>query len=92
MTERLTPEIMRQVRRRAGNRCEGRVDDGRMKRSGERCRARGDALEFHVSFWAGMADDPYTAADVCLLCEECYDNSADAEQQRHFDYLMTKDD
>ena len=34
-------EIFRQVLRRAGNRCEGVIDDPRMKRS----RYRGDALQ-----------------------------------------------
>jgi hypothetical protein len=89
---RLTPEIRRQVSRRAGGRCEGYVDPSGREKWSERCRARGDALDYYVSFSAGMDDGPLTAADVHLLCEECYENSEDAEQQRHFDYLLSKDD
>jgi hypothetical protein len=46
---RLTPEIQRAVWRRAGGRCEGWIDDGRMKYS-ERCTACGDNVDFYVNF------------------------------------------
>jgi hypothetical protein len=93
--KQISDQIEREVLRRAGGRCEGRIEDPRMKLPSERCEAKGtddEPLEFVVSFWAEMADAPITATDVSLLCAECYAESETAHEWDHWDYLMSKDD
>jgi hypothetical protein len=84
-------EIYRQVLRRAGNRCEGAIEDPRMRRSAERCGARKD-LNLYIGFYDEISDEPLRVSDVHLLCEECYSNSETANQWAYYDWQLAKDD
>ena len=67
------PHLERQVRRRAGNRCEGILED----RGGiplERCTRRGAAVDLHLTFQGALSDE-ITARDILLFCDECYERS-----------------
>lgn len=86
------PGLERDVRKRAGNRCEGWIDDWRMRDSAQRCTARGDVLDLYLGFEAWLSDDPITARGIGLFCEACYDRSETAEASAHRDFLLSKDD
>jgi hypothetical protein len=93
--KQISDQIEREVLRRARGRCEGLIEDPRMKRAAEPCRAKStedDPLEFVVGFWAEMDDAPIQAGNVSLLCAECYARSETAQEWDHFDYLVSKDD
>jgi hypothetical protein len=84
------PGLERQVRRRAGNRCEAFLEDswGNVL---ERCPKRGAAVDICLSF-QGWLGDEITARDIRLLCEECYDRSDAAEEFAHFEHMLSKGD
>jgi hypothetical protein len=83
------PGLERQVRRRAGNRCEGWIEDPQMRRAAQRCTKRGAAVDLYLSF-RGWLGDVITAGDIGLFCEACYDRSEAAEGFAHFDHMVSK--
>jgi hypothetical protein len=84
------PGLERQVRRRAGNRCEGILEDSWGNELG-RCPKRGGAVDPYLTFQSSLGGE-ITAGDIRLFCEDCYDPSDTAEQFAHFEYVTSKDD
>jgi hypothetical protein len=83
------PDPERQVRRRAGDRCAGWLED-REGIPSRRCTRRGAAVDLHLTF-QGSLGDVIAVGDVRLLCEECYDRSETADEFARFEHMMAKD-
>jgi hypothetical protein len=84
-------EIQRQVFARSRGRCEGQVDDGRMKYS-ERCTKRGDDWSLYVAY--GYDEEhvgPMKASYVKLLCEECYEQTEGGQREAYDRWLAERD-
>jgi len=84
------PDLERRVRRGAGDRCEGVLEDSWGNQL-DRCAKRGDDVDLHLTF-NGWLGDEITAGDIRLLCEECYDASETAGEFAHFEHILSKDD
>jgi hypothetical protein len=74
------------VRKRAGNRCEGWLDDHEGIPS-YRCTKRGDDVDLYLGFQAWLGEDEITERDIMLFCEDCYDNSSIAEEFADFGHI-----
>ena len=83
------PHLERQVRRRAGNRCEGILEDSWGNALG-RCPKRGDEVDLYLTFQGALGDE-ITARDIMLFCDDCYECSESAEEFAHFAYMLSKD-
>jgi hypothetical protein len=82
------PHLERQVRRRAGNRCEGVLEDHEGMPS-DRCKRRGAAVDLYLTFQGALGDEA-TARDIVLFFDDCYDRSETASAFAHFAHMLSK--